>query len=137
MTTRNSVIHFLKNQFRPTNDMRILLLDLAKPVVESIHSDTLRISSRPSAILLNQLHNIKIDFDFLTNRQLMSSLTTIVFTIEKSYETANLLELFNIFFQLIASPSVHGGWSSSLDFIFINHFCALKRYFKNFVCMIT
>ena len=67
----------------------------------------IHISPTPSALILRQIFNDKIGFDFLTNSELMSFLIAVLSTIDRSYQSTDLSESFRLFSELIIAQSVH------------------------------
>ncbi len=103
----NSTVHFIDNQLHSTNTIKNSLLNPTKSLVDSNQSDIPRIALKSHSIILRQISNNKIGFDFLNNAELMSFLTAIVATIDKSYKITDLSETLNLFSQLIVGQSVY------------------------------
>ncbi|CAF1037499.1 unnamed protein product [Didymodactylos carnosus] len=111
----NSVVHLVNDRFHLTNDIKNSLLDSTKFLVDTNQSDIPRISQRPSSIILRQINNNKIGFDFLTNTELRSFLAAIVSIIDKSYKITDLSESLDLFSQLIVAQSIYVFRSCSIN----------------------
>ena len=106
-TKTSSVIHFIDNQFHSTKNIEDSWLNSTKVLVVGDQSRIPGVSPSPPAIILRQISNNKIGFDFLTKTELTAFLTAIVSIIDKSYHITDLSESLNPFSQLIAAQSVY------------------------------
>ena len=116
ITKTNPIVHYIDNQFYLTNNIENSPLNSTTTLVDINQSNIPYISLSPSSIILKQIINNKIGFDFLTNTELMSFLSAILSLIDKSYQITDLSESLNLFFQLIAAQSVY-----------ILHSCPLRQ----------
>jgi hypothetical protein len=107
ITKTNSVVHFVDNRIHSTTNIKNTLVSSTKSSADSDQSDILRVSPVPSTIILKQISNSKIGFDFLTNAELMSFLNAIMSTIDKSYKITDISESLILFSQLIIAQSVY------------------------------
>ncbi|CAF0985289.1 unnamed protein product [Didymodactylos carnosus] len=106
-TKTNSAVHFIGNQFHSIINIKKSLFDSTNFLVDGNQSDIPRVLPGPSNIILKQINNNKIGFDFLTNAELRLFLTTIISSIDKFYKINDLSKSLNLFSQLIAAQSIY------------------------------
>jgi hypothetical protein len=104
---KNSVVHLINGQFHSTNGIKNSLHDSTKSLVDSNESNIPRLSPPAPTIILRQINNNKIGFDFLTDAELISFLTATIATIDTSYQITDLSESLNLFSQLIVAQSIY------------------------------
>jgi hypothetical protein len=107
ITKTNSIVHYIDNRLYSTNNIENSLLNSTNTLVDNNQSNIPYISSSASSIILRQIINDKIGFDFLTNTELMPLLSASLSLIDKSYQITDLAESLNLFSQLIAAQSVY------------------------------
>ncbi|CAF1511660.1 unnamed protein product [Didymodactylos carnosus] len=107
ITKTNSAVHFIDNQFHSINNIKKSIFDSTNFLVDGNQSDIPRVLPGPSNIILRQINNNKIGFDFLTNAELRLFLSTIISSIHKFYKINDFSESLNLFSQLIAAQSIY------------------------------
>lgn len=108
LTKTSSFSHLIENQFHLTYDSKTSINNSSKSLVSSGQSGISSITpSDIYTLILKQINNKKIGFDFLTDIELMPFLTSIISTIDKSYQIHDLSESLILFSKLIVAQSVH------------------------------
>ena len=93
--------HLVDNQFYLTHDSKNSMKNIANSSVTSSSSHK---PSAPSTIytaILKQIKDKKIGFDFLTDIELMSFLTSVISNIDTFYRITDLSESLTLFFRLV------------------------------------
>jgi len=103
---KNSTIHLIHDQVHSINGNQKSVLDSTNSLVENDIPDITQISPISPSIVLRQITNNKIGFDFLTNTQLSSFLIAVVSTIDRSYQLTDLSESLSLFSQLVIAQSM-------------------------------
>jgi hypothetical protein len=105
ITKTNSIVSYFDSQFHLPNAMKKSALPSTRSLQSSNYFNIPRVSISAYRILLTQITNNKIGFDFLTNPELMSLLTATMSAVDKSYRVNDLYESLAIFSQLIVGQS--------------------------------
>jgi len=111
-----SNVHFINNQFRyQTNDDKALTA--ASPMNTVDNSNDI-LHFRPTSIdmIIKQINNNKISFEYLSHADLKLFLTAIFSTIDTSYTISTVEESLNTFTQFIVGQSIYA-----------LRYCALSR----------
>ena len=103
----NSIVSYFDNQFHLPKYITKPVLNSTQSLLSINQSDVPRVSIGPNRILLRQISNNKIGFDFLTNAELTSLLIATMSTIDKSHQVNDLYESLGIFSQLIVGQSTY------------------------------
>jgi hypothetical protein len=112
-----SAVHFVDNQFHyQKTEQKVLTTASLTNVIDNYPSI---VSLRPKAIeiILKQINNNKIGFEYLSSTDLKLFLTAIFSTIDTSYTVSNVQESLNIFISLIVGQSV-----------FVLRYCSINQH---------
>jgi hypothetical protein len=102
-----SIVHFIDNQFHyQKTDEKALTTASLTNVIDNYSSIVNLRRSTSVEIILKQINNNKIGFEYLSSTDLKLFLTAIFSTIDTSYTVSNIQESLNIFVPLIVGQSV-------------------------------
>ena len=102
----SSFTHFVKDQFYLTYDVKYST-SYSSRLVKSRSQSTPVIPTATYTALQKQIINRQVGFDFLTDIELTSLLTSVLSRIEKSYQITDITESLNLFSQFIVAQSVY------------------------------
>jgi hypothetical protein len=102
-----SIVHVIDNQFHyQKTDEKALTTASLTNVIDNYPSIVHLRRSMSVEIILKQINNNKIGFEYLSSTDLKLFLTAIFSTIDTSYTVSNIQESLNIFVPLIVGQSV-------------------------------
>ncbi|CAF1206326.1 unnamed protein product [Adineta steineri] len=104
---QDSTVHLIDDQFYTTNDMQQSIKHSANVNLKTDKSDIVELLPTSSSIILKQIANNKIGFDFLTDNELKLFLSTVMSMIDKSYQITDLTESLRLFTELIMGQSIY------------------------------
>jgi hypothetical protein len=107
MRKEGSVTHLVGDQFHSTKHIQPSIQHSTNVHNENQKSDIFQISPTTSTIVLRQIANNKIAFDFLTDAELRTFLAAVISLIDKSYQIIDTPETLKLFMELIAGQSIY------------------------------
>ena len=102
-----SIVHFIDNQFHYQKvDQKALTTAPLTNVIDNYPSIVHLRRSTSVEIILKQINNNKVGFEYLSSTDLKLFLPAVFSTIDTSYTVSNIQESFNILVPLIVGQSV-------------------------------
>jgi hypothetical protein len=102
----NSTVHLINDHFYYRNSDDKALITLSPNNVINTYMNIPYLHPTPAEIILKQINNNKLDFDYLSNIDLKLLLTAVFSTIDTSHTISNVQRSLNVFTQLIIGQSV-------------------------------
>jgi hypothetical protein len=101
-----SIIHFVNDQFHYQKNNKKALLTGAPNDTINNYPPIPYLHPTSTEIILKQINNNKIDFDYLSDVDLKLFLEAVFSSIDSSYRISNVRESLNVFNQLIVGQSI-------------------------------
>jgi len=112
----NSTVHLINDHFHYRNSDDKALITLSSNNVINTYMNIPYLHPTSAEIILKQINNNKLDFDYLSDIDLKLFLTAVFSTIDTSHTISNVQQSLNVFTQLIVGQSV-----------FALRYCSLSR----------